>query len=324
MAWSLSNPFDLSDLFGLNQASYDKAAASDAAYNKFAEETKAARAAKAAVAPPQVNQPAQDYANLQKQINSLLNQINQRVYAPNLDITGIDAKARATAESNVNPYYVKTLNDFLASQAAKRQQQQKQFDINSKAIEDALKQDLEATALSRTRTTEDTTQKLDQIATAEDQAQVDTGTEFDQARQNQAKLLAAAGLTTSGIGKRQMTGGTEARNTQEERRAQQVETDRKTTQLFKDRTFEDLVKSDELANLKSERGKEQAKFDLDSFITNQGFETEAKKAQLEGERLIAVSREQSNQGRLLVNSFINSIQNPAQRQAALEAYGGLY
>ena len=79
-----------------------------------------------------------------------------------------------------------------------------------------------------------------------------------------------------------------------------------------------------MASKSKEKGVKAAQLDLAQFIEDQTTELEREKTQLEQSRLGAVAGEQQNQGKLLVNSFLSKISNPAQYIAAVNAYGGLY
>lgn len=275
----------------------------------------------------QQNQPA---ADPNAQLQAVLKQIaaasggGAQVYAPKLDIAAINSQARSAAENAVNPYYTKTLNDFLAQQSAQKQQQQTQFQTNVQNLQDQLKQTQEANALTGTRTTEDVAAKQGLINESNNQNQIDTGTQFEDARLAQAKAQAASGVLGTGAGNRATGVATAGRNTQEGRQNVQFQQQRDQQELFKSRTFEDLAKSNELAKTSEAKGVKAAQFDLDSYIQNAGFTEQNQRNQLEQERLGRVGQEQQNQGRLLVNNFINSIANPAQRQAAVQAYSGAF
>lgn len=264
-----------------------------------------------------------EYQRLLGEINRLSSQLNQRVYAPRLDFAAINAQARQQAEANVNPLYTKYLNQYLQQQAAKRAQREQEYKFTIQDIEDTLRQTQEANVLGRQRTTEDVAQNLADINLSADQYQTDTGQEFEQARLGQAQQLAASGLATSGLGRQQQRQLGEQATTAEQRQEQTFETARQAQQLFKSRTLEDLLKSDELANLTAGKGKERAKFDLDAYIENARLEEEQKRTSLDVERQGAVLAATGDIQSQLVRNFINSIGDPAQRQAAIEAYGGL-
>ena len=269
-------------------------------------------------APTVVDTAQSDYAKLLTQIKSMQSQ--QQVYAPKLDFAAINSQARSAAENAVNPYYTKTLNDFLTQQAAKRTQYETQNATNVQNLQDTLKQTLEANALSKERTGADVALNQEQINTQNDQNQQDTGTQFEDQRLADAKALATAGILGSGAGNRATATNAANANTAEGRQNAKFQEQRNQQELFKTRTFEDLAKSGELATANTAKGEKQAKFDLDSYIQNLGFEEQNQRNSLEQQRLSAVGQEQQNQQQLLVNNFINSIADPAKRQAALQAY----
>ena len=247
---------------------------------------------------------------------------SSRVYAPKLDFGSISAKARAAAEGAVNPLYIKKLNNYLAESAAKRQQQQKQFEMTVKNLEDQLYETKQGNEISRVRTTEDVASNLEQIATEADEFQVDAGTALEDTRAALGTELGASGLR-GGLASQKVSRTVSDQNTQEQRQEQQFGRAREQQQLFKTRTFDDLLRSDELATKSTERGKGQAKFDLDSYIENLGLEERSTRDALEAERQGAIIGNERQQQGLLVRAFVDSIKNPAQREAALAAYGGL-
>ncbi len=262
-----------------------------------------------------------------KQQMDILNQIrnmtvakNREVYAPKLDFAAINAQARQSAENAVNPYYTKALNDFLAQQSAQRQRQESQFSTNISNIDDNLKQTLESNAITKDRTAADTALAQGQINTAADQAQVDSGDQFEEERLAQARDLAQAGVLGSGAGTRKTSKAIAGRNTGEQRQGEQFQEERNKQELFKTRTFEDLARSGELASAGAEKGKKQAKVDLDAYIQDLSFDETNQRNALEEKRLGAIANEQDSQSKLLINNFINSISDPAQRQAAFQAY----
>lgn len=244
------------------------------------------------------------------------------VYAPALNIAALTSQARASAEGAVNPYYTKSLNDFLAQQSALKAQQQQSYDLDIKNFQDQLNQTLDQNATTKTRTAEDTATNEAQVADTADQFQTDSGKQFTTDRLAKAETVAQAGLT-GGIGAQQQEAAQEAHNTDESRQTTQFQQQKDQQELFKSRTFEDLAKSGELATTTSNKGQAQAKFNLDNYITNQNFDIQNKKNDLEQSRLQAVAAEQKNQAHLAFNKFIAGIANPAQRQAAINAYSSL-
>lgn len=246
------------------------------------------------------------------------------VYAPKLDIAAVNANARAAAENNVNPYYTKTLNDFLAQQAALKAQQEQATNTNIKNYQDTLQQTLDANALTGQRTTEDTATKMGQINTAQDQNQQDTGTSFENARLAAAKQQAANGVLGSGAGNRQTNNAIIQRNTTEGRQNDQFQLQKDVTELNKARTFEDLAISNKLAAQAESKNEAAAKFDLGNYIQNQQYAIEQQKNDLEKQRLQSIAQEQQNQAKLAFNNYLAGISDPAQRLAAAQTYGGAF
>lgn len=245
------------------------------------------------------------------------------VYAPAIDLAGINARSRQQASEAVNPYYTKRLNDFLAEQAFKKDVKNKQTGMDITSLEDQLKQALETSQITGTRTTEDTARNVGKLNTQEDEFQTDSGSEFDIERIAQARVKAQSGLT-GGIGSQGEEGAQAKRNTGEKRQVREFEQGREEQIIGKARTFEDLARSDVQASSTKEKGVTQQKFDLDNFIKSTDFETTEKSAGIEEMRMKAQADKEREYNQIAVNNFIASIANPAQRDAARRAYGGIY
>lgn len=257
------------------------------------------------------------------QIASLL-RAQQQVYAPPLNLSSIYSQAGAKAASAVNPYYTKQLQDFQAQQAQDKALQQQQTQMNIQNLQTQLQNTLQGNSIAQARTGQDVLQNEQQIGIKADQQQQDQGTQFDQARIAQAKQLASQGLTTSGLGEQQVQGSQDTRNLQETRQAADVAQQNQAQELFKSRTFEDLARSGELAGQAEKTGETQQNFDLNKFIQGQAYSLQQQTQSLEQQRLARVSQETQNQAKLLVNQFIQSISNPAQRLAAAQQYQGAF
>lgn len=260
-------------------------------------------------------------------INAYLNAVraaSQQTYAPNLNLSNIYKQAGATAASNVNPYYTKQLQDFQAQQAQEKALQQQQTQMNIQNLQTQLQNTLQGNQVTQTRTGQDVLANEQQIGIKADQQQQDQGTQFDQARIDQAKQLATQGLTTSGTGQGQVAQSEADRNLQESRQAQDVAQQQQQQELFKTRTFEDLARSGQLATQAEATGEKQANFDLDKFIQGQSSQLQQQTQSLEQQRLQRVAQETQAQAKLLVNNFIQGLSNPAQRLAAAQQYGSAF
>lgn len=275
---------------------------------------------KALAAPSPINAGLdQATKDLLAKYSSQLAAANQKVYAPKLDIGSLNAQARAAAESAVNPYYTKQLNDFLAQQATQRQQEQQQTEMNIQNLQDTLKNTLEANKISQGRTAEDVAQNQQNINTAADQFQTDTGQAYDAAR-----LALAKGTSTGGLGQQQQETAQTTRNTQEKRQQEQFQQQLQQQEQLKGRTFEDLARSGTLATQAETKGEKQAQFDLSKFLTSQEAQLSSQKQTLEAQRLSQLAQETQNQSKLAFNRYLAGIANPAQYQAAVQTYGGFF
>lgn len=259
-------------------------------------------------------------------ISALLAQIqaSQAAYAPPLNLSSIYNQASSKAASNVNPYYTKQLQDFQAQQAQEKALQQQQTQMNIANLQTQLQNTLQGNQITQGRTAQDVLANEQQIGIKSDQTQQDQGTQFDQARIAQAKQLAGQGLTTSGVGQGQVAQSQTDRNTQESRQAADAAQQQQQQELFKNRTFEDLARSGELAGQAEKTGETQQNFDLNKFIQGQASQLQQQTQTLEQQRLQRVAQETQAQAKLLVNKFIQSLSNPAQRLAAAQQYGGAF
>lgn len=276
-----------------------------------------AKAASQAALSPSVQQSQTDWAALLKQIRA-----SQAPVAPKLDYASINAQARANAENAVNPYYTKSLNDFLAGQAAQKAQTEQQTQTNIQNIQDQLAQTQKQNAVTGGRAAEDAATNTANINTQADQFQTDSGAQYDAKRLSDAKAAAAAGVT-GGLGAQQQEAAQIANNTVETRAGAQTDQQKAQVELAKARTFEDLANSGAQAATSAEKGTKQANVDLANFIENQGIALTNKQNDLSTSKAAAIQSAQQNEQHVLVQNFINSIANPASRQAAISAYGSL-
>lgn len=240
------------------------------------------------------------------------------VYAPKLDFSALQAQARQSVEGGVNAYYTDQLNKFLNQQAVAKQQQQQATDTSIQNLNDQLQNTLGENQIKQTRTGEDVTKNLSDIANTANQFQTDSGTQAEADR-----LALAKTASTGGLGAQQLETQQAQNATTEGRQAQDSQNKAADQNIFKARTFEDLARSGEQATSATAKGTKQAQVDLANFIQNQGLDlTQQQDVFAKQKQADILSQAQQQQG-ILVQNFINSIANPAQRQAALQAYGGL-
>lgn len=256
--------------------------------------------------------------------NNTFSNLPKTVYAPKLDLAAVNAQARTAAENAVNPFYTKTLNDFLAEQAAAKQQKEEQTATDIQNLQDTLKHTQESNALTGARTAEDTTLKTGQINTTQDQNQVVTGDQFETDRIAAARAAAASGTLGSGAGNRAASAAIIKRNTAEGQQNDQFQQAKDAAALAQARTFQDLSTSNDLATEAEAKGEKQSTFDLNNYIKNATFTEQDKRNALEEQRLQAISQEQSNQAKLLYSKYLQSISDPAQYAAAASTYGGSF
>lgn len=272
-----------------------------------------------------------DYGNLQKQLadsaaqlKALQYQIAQQPKIYNYDVAGAYARARSAAEGAVNPFYAKKLNDFLAQQETKKQRTNEDAATANTNIEQGLADALQASDIARQRTTEDTATNLGNIQNAENYYQNTEGTQFDRARQALLSQGAQSGLLGSGLGAQQDINAINDRNVASAQQEQGYNTQRQAAQLFKTRTFEDLTRSDSLANRNAGQQKKQVQVNLDRALQDIGTESEAYKYQNEADRIGAVLQEQNRQAQLGYANFIAGLQGQGAKARDIEATANIY
>jgi hypothetical protein len=222
----------------------------------------------------------------------------------NFDYSGAGARARAAAESAINPYYTKRLNDFVTEQTRKRNVEQQQAQMSHEELNTGLTNALQESGINRARTGEDTALKLGQIADTSQNYQQDTGQQFEQQRTERSGQLAQSGLTTSGLGAQQMTADQTARNVQEGRQTKEFQAQTAATNLFKTRTFEDLARSDKLTTEQTAFKNKGVDFSLKNTIDALNAEEQNYRGENEYKRLNDIVGESARQYQGILGQFL--------------------
>lgn len=250
-------------------------------------------------------------SNANAEWQSLLAQLrsaqNYRPPTPKLasfDIMSNWRNAQSAAERAQNPLYEKKLNDFLAHNAKKKQSKQNEFGLTNENIDLEKAQALEDSAVSRQRTSEDTTAALEKIGQNEGIYQTDEGQDFDKNYRATAEQLAASGAAGTGLGRQQSSDAIRLRNVQSQRQLDEFNGQREAKQLFKTRTFEDLARGDERATTLATNKKKAAQFDLDAYLEDLAYDETNFRSQNEIDRLEAVLRDSQNYEKAGVESFL--------------------
>lgn len=262
-------------------------------------------------------------AALEKQIRALQNSYKAEPVAPYFNTVANYNQARQRAEASVNPLYTKKINDFLARQKVELGRKQTDINTANTRMDQMLNDAMELSGQTRTRTTEDVTNNMSELANKEDNFQTDSGQSFDRTLQALRGNVANAGLTTSGLGQQQVAGATAAQNTDEARKAESFNVERRNQQLFKTRTFEDLSRSDKMKERETEFGKGQNKIDLDRYIEDQKYQEGNTRAEMEVQRLIDIMNNTRSYEQAGFRNFLGSLGQQKQG-LALKSYGGYY
>lgn len=272
---------------------------------------------------PKTTTPAPSTDNYLNSLNSQIAALQAQMTPtlPSMDLTGLYNKAKTSAESAVNPYFTKQLNDFLGRQGELRKRSQADYQTKLTDLQDELKSFLEGSEVNRGRTTQDTSTAIGNTLADAVVNRTSEGRQFDIANEANKAQLADAGLTMSGLGKQQLYNITQTRA--ETGKQATVEKERKVEvqKLLKTRTFEDLARSDTQAGVQTEKGKKIAKVDLDREFGDLMWEESQTRWDLENKRQTAVINETDNQQRLSMQNYIASLKTPAQKEYAAKIYG---
>lgn len=267
------------------------------------------------VAPnPQIQQQQSQYDNNAAYLASLQAQLNQQARILPFDYNATKAKARANAEAGVNPIYAAKLSNFLRDAQTNEARKRADITTSNQLLDEQLKNLQEGNAITGQRTTEDVQNNTNTINNQTDQFQQDSGTAFDQQRQQQAAQIAQSGLTGSGLGSQQQQQATTQRNTAEGRQVQNFNQAKDAQQLLKTRTFEDLARSNTLGAAQTGHGKDTNALDLARYIedfgasdpSHYGTQIQANIQQQGVDRQNAVLQAQQQQYSDLFNQFIAS------------------
>ena len=240
------------------------------------------------------------------------------------DYAGTQAKARAAAESAVNPLYTKMWNDYLGQAKVQQARQVADTGTANSLLQDNLKNIQDTNAITGARTAQDVQTNTDALNTGQTNYQADTGLNFDRARTALATNIAQGGTTESGLGQQQVAGQQTARNVQEGRQVMNFNDQRTAQQLLKTRTFEDLARSNELATKQTGQNTTANNLNLARYIAdygadegNYGYNTKQQQQSIEQQRLGAVLTNQGQQYGNLFNQYLGSLQGARGQDLAL-------
>jgi hypothetical protein len=280
------------------------------------------------IADPNPPRPATDnsYLNgLQSQLKALQSQLAYQPKLAQFDVMGNYSRARSQAESAVNPLYEKYLKDFLAKQQVQGQNKRTETDLRKQSTQLELGQTLEESNVNRNRTAQDTVAALQKSIEQEGQFQQDTGTQFDVDRRANAESIAAAGLTTSGIGQNRMFVQEEGRNIDEGRQVKEFNNQREAKKLFQARTFEDLARGDENARGIATQKDKEAQFDLDAYLSELAANETQFRTENEVKRLGDINQQAQTFERAGTQQFLASLAGagwrPQDIALAYQVYG---
>jgi hypothetical protein len=213
--------------------------------------------------------------------DALLAAANARPKLAQFDVMANWRTAKSAAEKYVNPLYEDKLNKFLQQQTAKKARKQQEFNLTTENIGQEKTTALGENEISRTRTAEDTANAITKVNTLEGQFQDDEGQQFDQNYRAAAEQIAASGGAQTGMGRQQTSDMVRLRNVTSQRQLDEFQGQREAKQLFKTRTFEDLMRGDQQVEQLATSKTKAAQFDLDSYLEDLAFDEVNKRDELD-------------------------------------------
>lgn len=243
-----------------------------------------------------------------------------RIYSFNT--TQARSTAQAQAQAQVNPYYQSQYQRLLDKRNTDIGRSNQDADIQRQRLDQALSDALQGSDITRQRTLEDVATKEGDINTGEQQFQQDEGAQFDQAYRALASQL--GDLADTGAGRQQVRGAVNTRNVQSDRQEKQFTEQRQAVQTFKNRTFEDLARSDTQAQTATGQKKQDVQIDLDRALQDIEYNFGVARDQNELERQQAVYEAQDRIYGTLVDQFINSLAGRGARAQDIVATAQLY
>ena len=244
-------------------------------------------------------------------------------WIPSINLEEVYNQSRNSATSQVNPSFIKKLNDFFAEQTAKRGRTVADYSTNIQNINDQLQQAQEGYATQRERTTTDVEKNLGDITTGETARQTTEGRQFDTARRGAQSQLGESGLTQSGLGKQQLTDMALNRKDIEQAQKRQIEGSVYAQKTTRDRTFADLASSEAWAVKGAEKGKVVAATGRDRDLEDLMFLETKTKDEIEWARQEAIDKVTSANQQNYFRNYLKGL-NQGQQEQANRVYGGVF
>lgn len=267
--------------------------------------------------------PASSGGESLESILAALKALNTPVNIPALNLNSLYQTSKSKAITDVTPYFQNQLSLFMQSQAAKRNQQQQEYQNQITDLGDELNAYLGENEVTRTRTAEDTTKNLGQIGEDEQLRQTAEGRMADRGERGLRDQVAEAGMSYSGLGQQAIEESRTDRALTEKEKTTEVARKKEMQNLFKTRTFEDLSRGDTLKTQETDKGKTRAKqkYDYDTVITD--LETQMEEIKIEMDKMAEVSRKTGEYEKMGIQDFIGGLGTQAQKDRAAQVYGGM-
>lgn len=253
-------------------------------------------------------------------LDNQLDQIQMPALAPDFDSRSNRKRARRKAAKAQNPVYERKLNQFMEEFDRQREQARTGAQQGRQELRTELEQTREDVATEQQREKEDFQTDIEEQTQEQRTTERVGGREFNRNRRDLQEDVAARNMATSGLGRQEITEAEEDRATQVQRTEQEFENKEAARQRLRDRTLDDLMTRKERAEESTERGIEKVDVNLENELARIRNQQKRREFDVEQSRLDAVREDQERIARQQTLNWINSINDPRQRQAARRAY----
>lgn len=249
--------------------------------------------------------------------------LTQRPQAANIDIAGINQRALKKATRAQNPMFRTEANLIKKDITNRRKQFTEEAQRQREEVQTLLKEFIEDSRLNKQRTEEDVAQNLEEVGFQEELFQETEAQTADQERTQTADELAAAGLTTSGLGRQQAGQQQQQRNRESGTKQRAIDQERAAQIEFKSRTFEDLQRGEVRKEAATARERKAIKQITARRLDNLAIEQTLRLRSNEVQRKQAIAREQGNQASQEFAKILTTL-GSGQAEATARAYGGFF
>lgn len=243
---------------------------------------------------------------------------------PNFSIEDTFNRARQAATSTVSPYYETLLQSFKDQQGKKRTRAEEDVASLEQNVAEDFKTLQSRNEQERKRTEEDVTRNLDTIGATGQALQEGGADAFSRAFKSLRGQQAQGNLTFSGIGAQEQESALQDKARTEGQQTAELNRQKQTQKIFKERTFQDIAQSEDLAQKSGERQTKRAKKELERTFSDLADELVQQERTLEMQKQSAISENEGLQAKNQFSNFLSQLRSPEEVAYANQLYGGIF